>query len=1452
MAKKKKTIPDIPAPLPTTAQYNPSYDNLLRNWGPMFEDWNNNWANTKVTIEKGNVTGLPATVENDQARIKELMSFGMAEGMAYEVLQAEKDLKKYEQRLSAKRRTTAEKLELKEVAPSEDMVYRYLPKINKEGVTRYTRPVVVFDVETGASDDVISLAAVKLLFNKSTQEYEILDTYERAYYTKDYTSRKWQERQAVHGITKKSTAKLRYEQKAKYGKFYNADEQIAFRKWIGSNNTILVGHNSEAYDIPVTLGYDQPYNNIDTLIAMENIRGRGGNKLHQVFERLTGVTMEDAGLHHHAAMSDVIATAIILRQLTKDPGRTGRDIKDILATPGLSLAHKNEYINSQISQGGFMSYYKDMTAYVLPGEIQKMAKFDENTESIASMINNAGELMDAVKGGLTNVDDTSKKKKLAPGFSKKKHADEGPAQEPEDVEQDAWVNALSNVQKGVSIDMVPILGTLAEIKKIVTAFTSTTRELHTSAAALQYSQRGSIVSRLSNLVDLKEPLYRPELESMKDWVAMADYLEVPDQERIRAYKASYAAALRKEQGVEEKDIASSLIKVNLAHRSGAINDIQAKDLRDRAKAGESAPIIAQDIQRAVFGNNLERQFSLAFHKGELSHEQIDWLRKEYNEAGGSPAHIKYLMQTAKLAHKQEELRGKEEHQQALREQAIGYMKSLSPWEKAGLLTKHQVKALGKEALAEDWTPEQGESRRQDAIRTKELQDKVWRAEQIKDAIKSGRITASQGKKIEDSVVVNEQLAGAIDKAAQSTKNWVSALQALSQIPVFDPMRIHNAYASGISAITESSASVIPSPVRKLGSRFGKAVMENDMAKLQYFRATDKTLTAASPLISVGTSLAGAAIGSAIPGLGTVAGAYIGSQIPGAAQGAFNLGTQVWGNYKEAGITKMFQQMAMRFDVLGTTVDFVTLPLTLLAKATKGLHASFLGLGGYIKHLIGNGLDRMSQLGNPLTHLTGVGYARYQQLSTQDAFFGNPEGSLNTNEEDFRRQAELLYNSGQYDQRRLVNASRLGIFNEVYGPQASFESTVNTLLKRDLSPSEMSLLHAISPQLAPTYELLKKAGATSMGGFFNQAGAGLNLYPLSDKQQVAFKTDVYQSKLLKQGMGNSWMIIADKLWSSFGKDILSGLNDVLHSIATGSDWDNIWRNFKNAIAKAWGKLDWGKIRQVGSDAWGAVKTKVFGLDEDQSFLDTAKDKIWKVATKLVDVWVSGVATAIDKLAPIISDFINWFNTIEIHPENALVKGKDVISFGRVAKDSDPVSTQFSMKAFNAEGKDITGHVSMLRDSSRKKSGKDDAGYNIGELKQYVEDLKAAGATTVSYSYNGKYYENVPIADFERRIGKNWAMGGEDYAPTVRSLTPELHNAGDMVKTAGGYVVEGAASLAQEIVQALTSQSLRGKLEIIVKGESGNVVQKSTVDISSKSNDNNGNMQRIIINAGNGGR
>ena len=102
----------------------------------------------------------------------------------------------------------------------------------------------------------------------------------------------------------------------------------------------------------------------------------------------------------------------------------------------------------------------------------------------------------------------------------------------------------------------------------------------------------------------------------------------------------------------------------------------------------------------------------------------------------------------------------------------------------------------------------------------------------------------------------------------------------------------------------------------------------------------------------------------------------------------------------------------------------------------------------------------------------------------------------------------------------------------------------------------------------------------MGGFFNQAGAGLNLYPLSDKQQVAFKTDVYQSKLLKQGMGNSWMIIADKLWSSFGKDILSGLNDVLHSIATGSDWDNIWRNFKNAIAKAWGKLDWGKIRMHG--------------------------------------------------------------------------------------------------------------------------------------------------------------------------------------------------------------------------------------------------------------------------------
>ena len=112
-----------------------------------------------------------------------------------------------------------------------------------------------------------------------------------------------------------------------------------------------------------------------------------------------------------------------------------------------------------------------------------------------------------------------------------------------------------------------------------------------------------------------------------------------------------------------------------------------------------------------------------------------------------------------------------------------------------------------------------------------------------------------------------------------------------------------------------------------------------------------------------------------------------------------MGTQLYGNVKEAQINMHYQQMSMGMNAVGIGIDLVLMPFKALYKATRLLIKAFGALSGQ--------LGNMSTLGNPLTTLTGIGYSQYQGLEVAEGMLGLGKGTLNGQFENYARQKELL-------------------------------------------------------------------------------------------------------------------------------------------------------------------------------------------------------------------------------------------------------------------------------------------------------------------------------------------------------------------------------------------------------------------------------------------------------------
>ena len=278
---------------------------------------------------------------------------------------------------------------------------------------------------------------------------------------------------------------------------------------------------------------------------------------------------------------------------------------------------------------------------------------------------------------------------------------------------------------------------------------------------------------------------------------------------------------------------------------------------------------------------------------------------------------------------------------------------------------------------------------------------------------------------------------------------------------------------------------------------------------------------------------------------------------------------------------------------------------------------------------------MGQLGNPLTNLTGVGYSEYQGLGIAEHMIGLGAGTLNSVVEDFSRQKQLFYTTGSVDTNRLVAASMLGVFNDVYGA-GNYTSMINKLASRNMSSSDMALLSRIDPHSAQVVQVMQDLGVTDLDKLKDPSFRGIYFNPLSDETRKRMRVANYEYSSVQESFGNSFKRIGLRIWEGGGKTIANTFNKFLASIAEGGDWRSSLSKLRSDIAGVFGKLF-----DAGDKDWvSTIKTKMGEL------WDKVLPVIKPVVDGFIDLWVDGIKRLYDSLKPYLNTFLNLISGIKI--------------------------------------------------------------------------------------------------------------------------------------------------------------------------------------------------------------
>lgn len=483
------------------------------------------------------------------------------------------------------------------------------------------------------------------------------------------------------------------------------------------------------------------------------------------------------------------------------------------------------------------------------------------------------------------------------------------------------------------------------------------------------------------------------------------------------------------------------------------------------------------------------------------------------------------------------------------------------------------------------------------------------------------------------------------------KSFSNALQKASEVvQTYTSMmeRVNNAHVSQAQGIYGTASYFIPQPFKMAGDRFFRANLHSWQS---IFNQSQQARGLAGDILGIaGKSLAGGIAGGAMAGPWGAVG--------GIATGLLTGSLNAYGNYKSRGITSAGQDITSRIEIWSFVSEMLLSPLRILGNAFKMLSRITNLFGGSLLKTIAS----FNSLGIPLTNLTGLTYAGMQRSYVRDAMIGARQGTYNQSLNSFANAQMDLYTMGQLDQNRLIASAMLGTFGSVYAyggdTQGQYADTINAIYRRmeNASPTEkqriMTLAGKIDSSIPTALQQMDNLGKLDSrykdyryaSSAQWQKDRGLTLYTATDIQRARYTQAGMEFSALTTSMTESKNKIALRLWDVFGKQFMSGANDVLNLIA-GGRWKDAFERVKTTIKGAWSSLTselFGK-EITPSSIWEGVKT---GL---KNFVAEALPILGKLVAEYVRLVGEGWAKIADVVQPIINDLVTRLSFTKIVPK-----------------------------------------------------------------------------------------------------------------------------------------------------------------------------------------------------------
>ena len=663
----------------------------------------------------------------------------------------------------------------------------------------------------------------------------------------------------------------------------------------------------------------------------------------------------------------------------------------------------------------------------------------------------------------------------------------------------------------------------------------------------------------------------------------------------------------------------------------------------------------------------------------------------------------------------------------------------------------------------------------------------------------------------------------IDEGAESTKRWTNAIDAFKQSVggVYDFKRWIDAGHEQSKGVLGALKGLVPSEVLGVGARFNEAFFGAHYADYYGKRKIIEPITKiGNAAIAAGFALAPFTGGASLIASG------IGAGVSGI--------TQAVGTYGENKIKEKGQMLQSTIHLLGGTMDTILLPFRVLGKVLRTVIKSFLALSGLIGGITIKGLRNMMDMGNPLTSYTGMDYTEYRASVAGDYGALLRKGSLESLRNTFTTDARGLYTVGKLNTNKIVAASMLGVFGDLYNPTSGGDpvaSIANKAYKnmKGASADEKSRIMYLLGEIGGSelQNLVQSMDTLNMSyeDITNPAKRGVTWTNRNDENlRKRFQLDQYEFQSIGENIKWNGMRIADKLWVKIGKPVYNGLNDIIELIA-----DNNWQGVFDKLKDFWKQVKnwWDNDKDVQDiknifnkpiqglidgiiNGFQSIGTEILKIT--QKVMHSMWDTVYPFISQLADIDI--LAT----LSPFNKDGIQFKSKTptekEINDEVKKLEVRRKSSWRDTIVEGDPIYKGiFQVSGGTVDIRNLSeGELKKLA-AARLVAAK---GGNAGSM---VMALRKTGL--FSEEELQKYFAYDPLyGDVHKNIDNTFALNNEVLKDTTEFLKGSTNNLiitlTDGVRTFGKIITDASGRII-EATGLGTEQKIGNALVKVEKGE-----------------------------------